>query len=92
MSPLFKQFVIFIMLLFMTAAYAESNSIGLKKNPFKRPAFSSDKNNTSFTTKGSLGEELNLRAVMFAGENSLVNVDGNIIRIGEEIHGWKSVV
>ena len=89
MRQFYNSVVILVIMIFMTVAHAESGSISLKKNPFKRPVFVSDKNKTSFATTSSLGDELDLRAAMFAGKNSLVNIGGNIVRIGEEINGYR---
>ena len=80
------------MLLAVTLSHAAETNMKLKKNPFKRPDFL-NKNfseSTVVSTTGP-GSELDIRAAMSAGENSLVNIAGYIIRIGEEIQGYQLI-
>lgn len=77
-------------LLFITVSYAADKSMNLKKNPFQRPdLFSTGINQAPVVTPDGPGAELDIRAAMSAGENSLVNIAGNIVRIGEEIQGYR---
>lgn len=77
-------------LLCMTLSFAADKPMKLKKNPFKRPdLFSTGISETSVATTDGPGAELDIRAAMSAGENSSVNIGGNIIRIGEEIQGYR---
>lgn len=74
----------------LAVSHASDSAVNLKKNPFKRPDFlNSGSNETAIITNDGPGSELDVRAVMSAGKDSLVNIDGIIIRIGEEIHGYR---
>lgn len=61
----------------------------LQHDPFARPLI------TNSTTVATVVEEViwnpALTAVMVAGKNSLVNVDGVIIKLGEEIDGYRLI-
>lgn len=75
---------------FVTAPPAASDEQPgeLSTNPFARPAWVSEAlvesaNQQSNITRG----RIDLRAILIAGEQSLVNVGGKIIAIGEEADG-----
>ena len=61
-----------------------------ERNPFARPARSAP----SAVTAGPAAETaptFSLRATMAAGANSLVNIDGRIVAIGEVYAGYRLV-
>ena len=68
------------------AAHASADEAG--PNPFARPVASHDEPRT-FATAAS--PAFVLRATMKAGDASMVNIDGAILRIGEEIDGYRLV-
>ena len=75
---------------FLPSAFAGDS---LKHDPFARPLLSAPPSNTAV---GTLAEEEmpwnpQLIAVMVAGNNSLVNLDGIILKIGEEQDGYRLV-
>ena len=87
-----KQFIsVFILItLLLSLSHAAERTIKLTKNPFNRPPiFNTSKNTLSYTSSNGPGAELDVRATMSAGEKSLVNIGGNIIRVGEEIRGYR---
>lgn len=69
---------------------AEEASL-LQNNPFKRPVFNTAVSSvpTPDSLSGVVG--LDLRAILVAGRDSLVNVDGTIIRVGQEHDGYRLV-
>ena len=81
----------------ISMAYADV----LKHDPFARPLLTqptvnstlATSNNTSGETAIEIEVQWNpkLSAVMVAGKNSLVNIDGKIIRMGEETDGYRLV-
>lgn len=80
----------------MTVFFLPSAIAGdsLKHDPFARPLLSAPL--PSNTTAGTVAEEEmpwnpQLIAVMVAGNNSLVNLDGIILKIGEEQDGYRLV-
>lgn len=75
---------------FLLPAFAGDS---LKHDPFARPLLSAPPSNTA---AGTVAEEEmpwnpQLIAVMVAGNNSLVNLDGIILKIGEEQDGYRLV-
>lgn len=73
-----------------TAKAAET----LQYDPFARPSIT-NLSTTSTTAEDAVTEEAiwnpPLTAVMVAGKNSLVNVDGVIVKLGDEIDGYRLI-
>jgi hypothetical protein len=70
----------------------------LRHDPFARPALAKLQQAARLAPKGNGKQSaaepkraLNLQAVMVAGANSMVNVDGIMVRIGDQIHGYRLV-
>ncbi len=69
----------------------------LKHDPFSRPAAAKTQRAPSADDKAGTApardEQWNpeLRAVMLAGRASMANVDGAVVRIGEEVNGYRLV-
>ena len=67
----------------------------LKHDPFARPLLPTALSNNTTTLNATAGKEAQwnpqLIAVMVAGQNSLVDLDGVILKIGEEIDGYRLV-
>lgn len=63
----------------------------LRTNPFARPALSSGAPKPTNATGPvvSTGAPSQLRFTLAAGRDSLVNVDGKTLRLGEEINGYR---
>jgi hypothetical protein len=64
------------------------------RNPFGRPPAESVPETAlerAAPSPGTLAPAFKLRATMTAGDRSLVNVDGEIVRLGEEIAGYRLV-
>lgn len=89
-----------VLLTMVLATGSLANADTLKHDPFARPLLaaistSSTQGANSPTTATTLTEEASwepkLTAVMVAGKNSLVNVDATILRIGEELDGYRLV-
>jgi hypothetical protein len=70
----------------------------LQHDPFARPALTGlqqasrpGPGRNSKPTAAGLTRKLKLQAVMVAGPKSIANVDGMMVRIGDEIHGYRLV-
>ena len=63
----------------------------LQNNPFKRPVFDTRSLPGPKDNGLATGSELDIRAILAAGRNSLVNVAGNIIRVGQEHEGFRLI-
>jgi len=65
------------------------SDVNLVFDPFKKPTFAiqRDRDSTSLTPRISTWNP-KLRATMVAGKNSMANVDGAIIKVGEKIQGY----
>jgi len=77
-------------------AFAEEAK--LQHDPFARPALASlqrgSRGGPASDGKAAPAEprrRLNLQAVMMAGPNSIANVDGMIVRIGDQVYGYRLV-
>ncbi|MDO8596483.1 MAG: hypothetical protein Q7R45_07650 [Sulfuricaulis sp.] len=77
---------------------AEAQADGLKHDPFVRPVLAprpaSAAPAPANTVKAPLPEPVwkpELRAIMMAGPKSIVNVEGALVRIGEQIDGYRLV-
>jgi len=78
--------------------FSFSEEAKLRHDPFARPALTSLQRGSKGGPAGSgkaaaaePGRRLNLQAVMMAGPKSIANVDGMMVRIGEEVHGYRLV-
>lgn len=85
-----------VMLLACAPAPAYSQAATLRHDPFVRPAAAQQRLAQDANKSGSVPareERWNpeLRAVMLAGASSMANVDGTVLRIGEEINGYRLV-
>lgn len=63
-------------------------------DPFQKPAIQEKKpieQQASEATEKQVVQPPNLIATMLAGRNSMANVDGKIIKLGETINGYKLV-
>jgi hypothetical protein len=76
----------------MQMAFADNT---LKHDPFERPILTSTVNSTPVDANVSVQEEVpwnpTLSAVMVAGKNSLINLDGAIMKLGEEKDGYRLI-
>ena len=65
----------------------------LHHNPFKRPALIGvgNPNNKMESAEKPTGKELDLRAVVADGRASMVNVNGQFVRIGEQVEGYRLI-
>ena len=73
-------------------AVADDTAYVLQINPFERPeAEKSAENKPVQEREPPRLEHLRLRATLTAGSESLVNVDGVIVGIGEEFEGYRLV-
>ena len=75
---------------FSGAIVAEDTS-ALQNNPFRRPVFSTAASPAPAQDSLSDVSGLELRAILVAGRDSLVNVAGTIVRIGQEHDGYRLV-
>ncbi len=74
------------------SSWAEESGTKLRTNPFLRPALSPgapEPTDASGPVVHSTAPPSNLRFALAAGPESLVNVDGRTLRIGDEINGYR---
>lgn len=84
-----------------TPGFGWAQADALKHDPFARPAFlkampppAAQSRDNAGVGKGALPEPVwkpELAAVVVAGPKSMVSIDGTIVRIGEEINGYRLV-
>ena len=68
---------------------ADTDSMTLQTNPFLRPTHKEAAfDNRSDTISNASAGSMQLRGIMLANSNSVVNIDGEIIAIGQQIHGY----
>jgi len=68
---------------------SDLDTMMLQINPFLRPALEAvlpDSEKTTADTEP--GGNMQLRGTMLAGSNSLANIDGSIIGIGQQVYGY----
>ena len=86
-----------ILLIGLTLALAAVNSQSfarnLKQDPFKKPQFLEQVEPPANTTPESKEAPLEgeLRATIMAGAQSMVNVDGVVLTLGEELSGYRLI-
>ncbi|MGI9295617.1 MAG: hypothetical protein ACR2PS_16680 [Pseudomonadales bacterium] len=70
-----------------TAAATQQRTI--KHNPFERPDFTTARNQTAIEEQQPEPQKLlQLRAVLYSSTTPLVNINGRILAVGEEIDGF----
>jgi hypothetical protein len=71
---------------------SDSDTILLKINPFMRPTYKQDVFADQNSMAGNASaDSMQLRGIMLANSNSVANIDGKIISIGQQIHGYTLV-
>lgn len=75
---------------------AQAQTDGLKHDPFARPVLAPRSASALPANAGNApvpepAWKPELRAIMAAGPNSIVNVEGVVVRIGEQINGYRLV-
>lgn len=77
---------------------AEAQAVGLKHDPFARPVLAPRPASMASVPGNSVKAPVpdpvwrpELRAIMMAGPKSIVNVAGVLVRIGEQINGYRLV-
>ena len=81
-----------LLVLFTVDVVADETAYVLQTNPFARPFVEKPEQRDSVQEpEPSALQGLQLRAIMTAGPESLVNVGGKIVGIGEEIEGYRLV-
>jgi hypothetical protein len=68
---------------------AEETRHVLQTNPFERPAIEEKQETVAMNISQAPARALKLRATMVAGADSLANIGGMIIGIGQEIDGYQ---
>lgn len=72
------------------AVESSSSYPGLMRNPFIVPKTISDsRKNRSAAPKIISAQDLELKAILFSADNPLVNLNGEIISIGDEVQGYR---
>ena len=94
MNTILIKYSLFIILFIPLIVNAEEEKISLTKNPFVKPIMmfeksqkrNEQKQNANISLSGS-----NLKATLSAGEDSIANIDGELIFVGDEYRGYKLV-
>lgn len=76
----------------MAGNATDVETLALQINPFLRPALETVRTeSTKNIEQGASADSMQLRGTMLAGNNSVANIDGTIIGIGQYIHGYTLV-
>jgi hypothetical protein len=87
-----KQRLAMVSLMCITAvSYAGGSAHNLKTNPFVRPVDSPKQREAEESTEQLSLVPLVLRGTVVAGQQSLANISGVVVSLGEEINGFKLV-
>ena len=73
----------------LSVASQEQFEVRPRFDPFKKPDQLMKASTKAPTPKSLFKTKLQLFATLRAGKNSMVNVQGRIVRLGEEIEGYK---
>jgi hypothetical protein len=77
------------MLLQAICTASVANPVTLKTNPFMRPTLDDSASyNTNTTANTASAGSMRLRGIMLANNNSLADIDGKIINIGQQVNGY----
>ena len=81
------------LVLVLAVVNSQSFSRSLKHDPFKKPEFLEKVEPQADTTPESKGRPIagELRATITAGAQSMANVDGVILTLGEEMSGYRLI-
>lgn len=74
------------LLLLMGEALAADAGVPLRINPFVQPAES-----RGVDVAQQSGDSMELRGVVMAGEDSLANIGGRIVSVGQEVDGYRVI-
>ena len=89
-----KLYILTVLLniLFFSMCYANDSSV-LNTNPFIKPnsLLVNTNSNNSNADKQYSQTEIQLHATLYSEDQSLANVNGKIIFVGEEINGYKLI-
>ena len=81
-----------LLITLVPAMAASSGDAVLKTNPFERPLVTSSKDDEpEVAVEETPQTSMELRGTMAAGKNSLANIGGEILAIGQEINGYRLV-
>jgi len=87
-----KQSLVMVTIMCITAvSYAGGSAHNLKTNPFVRPVDSQKQLEAPESTEQLSPVPLVLRGTVVAGQQSLANISGVVVSLGEEINGYKVV-
>ena len=85
--------ITFSLILFSLSVNADQQSkeIRPRHDPFKKPDRLMKSSTKAPKTQNLFQTKLQLFATLRAGKNSMVNIQGRIVQLGEEIDGYKLV-
>jgi hypothetical protein len=89
MSIHLKKIRLFLMGLICLPGLASAQAGSLQHDPFVRPVLAPQA--VSMTAEQEAKRKPELRAVMVAGSKSLVNLEGALLRQGEQINGYRLI-
>lgn len=83
----------YILVLTSSSVIAQSNTVRLQANPFNRPGFVMNLGQAAAPAVAAIERpaELELRATMVASDAELANINGEVLRVGESIGGYRIV-
>ena len=79
--------LIFLQIVLLSSA-ANAVELVLKSNPFERPLMKDKSKADQKTSAQAALPSMKLRATMAAGTDSLANIGGEILGIGQQINGY----
>lgn len=85
--------IAFNLILFSLSVHAgqQSDEIRPRHDPFKKPDRLMKSTPKAQNSQNLFQTKLQLFATLRAGKNSMVNIQGRIVQLGEEIEGYKLV-
>lgn len=86
-----RLYILFLVCMQFNASYAGDVPTVIKYNPFIVPILHTEVNDSVVPSDPSkpFGSEINLRAILYDGQASLVQVDNELIGIGEVTQGFR---
>jgi len=75
-------------------SFSEANELplsSLQYDPFEQPAFLKASAQTRQSTSSTATPDLQLRSILEAGEESVINLNGKILMIGDSYQGYQLV-
>ena len=91
-GKVFKIFCLTVILFFYSGSIAAEPELTLRFDPFQKPLLKSERQAVSGGNRPNQADwKPELQATLVAGKNSMVNVDGTSIKLGERFQGYRLI-